>query len=66
MLTPVSTGRIQSTMGHWTEAPSIPCHVGLSTGQLTLSEQASKKCQREYGNKSFHYELYFPGSLLAW
>ena len=53
-LTSVSVGRIQSTGGHRTEAPSILCHLGLSTGQLTVSEQANEKCQRIWTFVIFH------------
>ena len=53
-LTSVSVSRIQHSQGHRTEAPSILCHVDLSTGQLTVSEQANEKCQRIWTFVIFH------------
>ena len=71
----MSVGRIQCTEGHWTEAPSTLCHVGLSTGQLTVSEQANEKCQRIWTfvifrqmseNKDFSLWVVFFPWLFAW
>ena len=53
-LTPAVTGRIQFLTDLWTEGlsvsgaivwgpPSLPCHVGLSLGQLTTEQLASSE-----------------------